>query len=320
MSTRKSTAFVYDDAFVTHDTGPGHPERPERASNTLAHLQAQEWFADLLQLPARNATEEEIAAIHPVAYQQRVRAACLDGQPFLDSMDVAISGESYDVALLAAGAPLALADAVVEGRAANGFALLRPPGHHAEAEEALGFCLFNNVAVLARYLQRRHGLERIAIVDWDVHHGNGTQHAFEEAPDVMYVSTHQYPYYPGTGGVDETGHGAGRGSIVNCPMTAGAGNTAYERAFAETIVPALDMFRPDALIISAGFDAHQDDPLAQINLTTAFYGWMTERLAEVADSHAGGRIISVLEGGYNLRRLAESAATHIDMLRDVASR
>ncbi|MBT8446214.1 MAG: histone deacetylase, partial [Gammaproteobacteria bacterium] len=196
MSTPDTTAFVYDEAFVTHDTGPGHPERPERASHTLKYLKAQDWFGELNQLSARNATEEEIAAIHPLSYQQRVRAACDDGLPFLDSMDVAISPESYDVALLAAGAPLALADAIMAGKAANGFALLRPPGHHAEASEALGFCLFNNVAILARYLQRQHGLDRIAIVDWDVHHGNGTQHAFEEAPDIMYVSTHQYPYYP----------------------------------------------------------------------------------------------------------------------------
>ena len=180
---------------------------------------------------------------------------------------------------------------------------MRPPGHHAEHDQAMGFCILNNVAILARYLKAVHGLDKVLVLDWDVHHGNGTQHTFEEDPSVLFASTHQYPFYPGTGAWSETGIGKGSGATLNCPMPAGSDDNDYEAAFMEKILPAIDQFKPEFIIISAGFDAHRDDPLGEINLSTGFYGWMTDRIMEMADKHAGGRIVSVLEGGYNLAML-----------------
>jgi len=309
-----TTAISYDPAFLRHDTGQGHPERAARLTHTWNHLRAQPWFADLAPVAPRSALMEDILAIHSGDYVKRARETCASGAPFLDSMDVSVCPESFDIAMLAAGTPLAIADEIAGGRTQNGFALLRPPGHHAEHEMALGFCLFNNVAILARYLQGQHGVDKILILDWDVHHGNGTQHAFEEDPSVLYVSTHQYPFYPGTGAAYEEGSGRGRGATLNCPMPAGSADADYEAAFMERILPKIEHYRPEFLIISAGFDAHQDDPLAQISLSTGFFGWMTERLMEMADRHAGGRIVSVLEGGYNLQKLPLCVAQHLATL------
>jgi acetoin utilization deacetylase AcuC-like enzyme len=309
-----TTGFSYDARFLDHDTGPGHPENPQRLTATLQHLRNQPWFGELAQVPARAALLEQVESVHHSAYIARARTTCAAGSPMLDSMDVSVSPDSFDVALLAAGTTLALADEVIAGRLRNGFALLRPPGHHAEKDMALGFCLFNNVAILARHLQKQHGLEKILILDWDVHHGNGTQHTFEDDPSVLYISTHQYPFYPGTGAWYEDGVGRGKGATLNCPMTAGSGNHDYEQAFMDRILPRINAFRPQFVIVSAGFDAHRDDPLAQIELSTAFYGWMTERILESADPHAGGRIVSVLEGGYNLKRLPECVAMHLQGL------
>jgi len=305
------TGFAYDVEFLAHDTGPGHPERPARASAIMQHLQPLDWFSGLTRYTPRPAERHWVETVHTDAYIRRAESACSAGRPFLDSMDVAISPRSYEVALLAAGAPLVLADALVAGEINNGFALVRPPGHHAEHDTALGFCLFNNVAILARYLQRQHGFDKIAIVDWDVHHGNGTQHTFESDPSVLYVSTHQYPYYPGTGAASERGEGRGKGTVVNCPMRAGATDSAYELAFMERIIPALEAYAPEVILISAGFDAHRDDPLAEINLSTAAFSWMSERVLEIADHRAGGRVISLLEGGYNLTRLGDCVAAHL---------
>jgi len=308
------TGFSYDKRFLDHLTGPGHPECPERASSIISHLEQQNWFSKLQRTAPIAADEKWIESIHSAAYRQRAKAACNNRQPHLDSMDVSISESSYDVALLAAGAALVLADEMIANRISNGFALVRPPGHHAEQDTALGFCLFNNVAVLARYLQISHGLEKIAIVDWDVHHGNGTQHSFETDPSVLYISTHQYPFYPGTGALSETGEGAGRGATLNCPMPAAASDQQYENAFRTKVLPALDKFAPDCVLISAGFDAHRDDPLAEINLSTEMFSWMTQRMLDVAEKSAEGRLISLLEGGYNLSRVAECVATHLDAL------
>ena len=309
-----ATGLIDDDRFLAHDTGPHHPERAARVGAIRHALAARSWFGELLHCAAVAADIAVIESSHTLAYIRRAARACAAGAPYLDTPDVAISALSYDVAVLAAGAPLVLADALVQGQISNGFAVLRPPGHHAEREAAMGFCLFNNVAILARYLQRQHGLDKIAIVDWDVHHGNGTQHSFEEDPAVLYVSTHQYPYYPGTGAAYETGSGRGRGTTLNCPMPAGATDSAYERAFGEEIIPKLDAFKPECVIISAGFDAHRDDPLADLQLSTRCFQWMTERLMEVAAQHAGGRLLSVLEGGYNLERLGDCVAAHVDRL------
>ncbi|MCC6707966.1 MAG: histone deacetylase [Gammaproteobacteria bacterium] len=309
-----TTGLIDDDRFLAHDTGAHHPETAARIGAIRQSLAAHADYAQLQRIEASAADISIIENSHSLAYVRRAARACASGAPYLDTPDVAVCEYSYEVALLAAGAPLALADAMVAGHIDNGFALLRPPGHHAEREAAMGFCLFNNVAILARYLQRQHGLDKIAIVDWDVHHGNGTQHSFEEDPSVLYVSTHQYPYYPGTGAAYETGTGRGRGATLNCPMPAGATDSAYERAFFEEILPKLEHFKPECVIISAGFDAHRDDPLADVQLSTSCFRWMTERLMEVAARHGGGRLLSVLEGGYNLERLGDCVSAHVERL------
>ena len=308
------TGFVYDDAFLKHDTGSGHPECQQRLQVTNAHLQSLDWFDCLVPLKAHRIDEAWLRTIHSKTYIKRAKKACEDGQSWLDSSDVSICRESFDISLLAAGAAVSLADKMIAGSLENGFVLARPPGHHAEQEQAMGFCLFNNVAILARYLQNRHGLGKILILDWDVHHGNGTQHSFEEDPSILYVSTHEYPYYPGSGAYSETGEGKGRGATLNCPMPAGSSDLDYELAFMQKILPAIDAFAPEFIIISAGFDAHVDDPLGHICLSTEFYRWMTWRLMEVAEKHCQGLIVSVLEGGYNLNALPLCVAEHLNVL------
>jgi len=309
-----TTGFLYDERFLDHHAGTGHPEKRERLISTMAHLQSQDWFAELERIAPRIADQTWIENVHSSDLVSRARNACERELPFLDVMDVGVSRDSFDVALLAAGGALELADKVVAGDVDNAFALCRPPGHHAEHNQALGFCLFNNVAIAARYLQKRHGLDKILILDWDVHHGNGTQHTFDEDPSVLYVSTHQYPYYPGTGAYSETGIGRGEGSTLNCPMPAGAGDEQYLAAFKEKILPRIDAFSPEFIIVSAGFDAHADDPLADIDLSTEFFGWMTSRLMEAAEKHCGGRMISLLEGGYNVDKLPLCVAEHLQVL------
>jgi acetoin utilization deacetylase AcuC-like enzyme len=309
-----TTGLIYDARFLEHDTGAGHPERPARLTAAMAALDAEAWRTQLLALSPSAADLRWIESIHRLDYIRRAEASCAAGAAFLDTADVAISRASYEIACLAAGAGLKLADALLAGQIDNGFAMVRPPGHHAEHAMALGFCVFNNVAILARYLQQQHGLDKIAILDWDVHHGNGTQHSFEEDPSVLYVSLHQYPYYPGTGSASETGRGRGRGATLNCPMPAGATDSAYERAFQEQVLPGLAQFRPEIILISAGFDAHRDDPLADVQLSTACYGWMTARVMEIAEQYAGGRILSLLEGGYDLQRTGECVVRHLAVL------
>ena len=299
---------------MSHHTGAGHPECAERLSVTMEHLSALPLYDELKHYEPLPVEQELIEANHSSAYLTRARQTCAGGSAFLDSLDVTVSEESYDVALKAAGATLALAEGVINEEISNGFALVRPPGHHAEHDQAMGFCILNNVAILARYLQTIHGLDKVLVLDWDVHHGNGTQHTFEEDPSVLFASTHQYPFYPGTGAWSETGIGKGRGATLNCPMPAGSDDKDYEAAFMEKILPAIDQFKPEFIIISAGFDAHRDDPLGEINLSTGFYGWMTDRIMEMADKHAGGRIVSVLEGGYNLAMLPLCIEEHLNAL------
>ncbi len=313
-SSKNKTAFVYDPSYLEHDTGRGHPERRERLEATMAHLDGQSWFNDLIKVAPRVAEREWIETTHASNYIGRVEEEIKRGVSHVDSPDVSVSEQSYDVALLATGAVLELTDKVMNGEVDNGFALVRPPGHHAEKSTALGFCLFNNAAIGARYMQKKYGVDRVMILDWDVHHGNGTQHTFEEDPSVLYVSTHQYPFYPGTGAYSENGIGCGQGSTLNCPMTAGSTDGDYEQAFKEKILPKIDEFKPEVVMISAGFDAHHDDPLGQINLSTEFYGWMSERMMEATDKHAGGRLVSMLEGGYDLNALAHCVDAHLQVL------
>ena len=309
-----TTGFLYDPSFLNHDTGPGHQECRERLLNTIEYLEDQPWFNELNKLKPRIAEPQWIESVHDGNYIHHAEETCQSGIAFLDSMDVTVCTASFDIALLAAGGTLVLADELIDGKINNAFALLRPPGHHAENSMALGFCLFNNIAILTRYLQINYGLDKILILDWDVHHGNGSQHSFEEDPSVLYISTHQYPFYPGTGAYTETGVGRGAGATLNCPMAAGSTDKDYEHAFVEKILPRIDKFKPEAILISAGFDAHSSDPLAQICLSTEFFGWMTERLMEKAEQYCEGRIISLLEGGYNLEMLPRCIGTHLSVL------
>jgi len=308
------TAYIYDPLFLSHDTGFGHPERSQRLTVAHDRLSAQEWFKSLHQCSPRKACPDIVRLVHDADYIDRVQQACESGASRIDSPDVSVCAESCEVALNATGSVLELADQVMAGDMDNGFAMVRPPGHHAEVAEAMGFCLFNSIAVSARYLQSRYGLERILILDWDVHHGNGTQHIFERDSSVFYISLHQFPHYPGTGSLAETGIGEGEGTTLNCPMSPGLGDHQYRQAFEEIILPRAKAFCPDAVLISAGFDAHRADPLGAINLENESYVWMTQMMMELADQCCEGRLISVLEGGYDLTALAESVTGHVRVL------
>jgi acetoin utilization deacetylase AcuC-like enzyme len=305
------TGLILDARFERHDTGPGHPERPERAARIRRILEERGVVGRSERLPLEAATDEQLARVHDPEHVRRVERACAEGALVVDSMDTTVCAESAAVARLAAGSLAALCRRVASGELARGFAAVRPPGHHAERDRAMGFCLFNNVAVAARELQVRHGLRRVLILDWDVHHGNGTQHLFEVDPDVFYFSVHQWPLYPGTGAREEAGLGAGRGATLNCPLPPGSGDEEFLGALRRELVPAADRFRPEFVLISAGFDAHRADPLADLAVTTEAYGEATRIALDIADRHAGGRVVSALEGGYDLEALSESVATHV---------
>jgi acetoin utilization deacetylase AcuC-like enzyme len=304
-----TTLLLTHEACLAHDPGAHHPESPARLKAVLAAL-GEPAFAQLARREAPRATLEQIALVHPGDFAKRLLAVVpQQGHAAIDA-DTVLSPGSGDAALRAAGACIAAVDAVMKGEAQNAFCAVRPPGHHAEPHHAMGFCLFNNVAIAAAHARRTHKIERVAVIDFDVHHGNGTQAAFEQDGTMLYASTHQMPLYPGTGAASERGVG----NIVNAPLRPMSGSEEFRKAFANIILPALDAFRPEFVIISAGFDAHRDDPLAQLMLVEADYAWATERLVEVAKKHAQGRIVSSLEGGYDLDALAASAAAHVAAL------
>jgi acetoin utilization deacetylase AcuC-like enzyme len=303
--------FIYHPDFLKHDTGIGHPERPQRLEALVQHLLGTPLWGQMVHLRPEPAALEWVHAIHPERYASMIKSLCHVGERILDEGDTHASKDSYDVALLAAGGVLTAVDEVMTGKLDRAFCAVRPPGHHAGTSTVMGFCLFNNVAIGARYAQRKYGIKRVAIIDWDVHHGNGTQEIFYEDNTVLYISLHQFPYYPGTGSTGERGAGPGEGFTLNCPMGAGSVETDYLNAFQTHIHPALRSFRPELLFISAGFDAHTDDPLAGINLTDETYAKMTKLLLEVTREDCEGRIVSVLEGGYNLQALARSATAHL---------
>ena len=310
-----ATAYLYDPVYLQHKTGWGHPEKPERLKSIHEAVTSAPYFKDLVMIRPSMPDMKYIEAIHSKSYIQRVKKEIEDdGISYLDSMDTGVCGDSYDVALQAVGGSLAMCDAIMEGKARNGFCAIRPPGHHAECDYAAGFCIFNNIAISARYLQSDHGIPRIAIVDWDVHHGNGTQHSFESDSSILYISLHQFPHYPGTGSDSEKGSGAGKGYTLNIPMRAGSGDAEYSLAFKNRIMPALHEFKPEALLISAGFDAHRHDPLSSIMLSSESYGLFTKMLMSVAERHSLGRVIAFLEGGYDLSSLAESVMQMMDAL------
>lgn len=300
------TAYLYDAIYLEHQTEWGHPERPERLTAIDKKLRDAPYYSKLLRVAPKKADYRYIELIHDRSYITRVQKEIERGESYLDSMDTSICGKSFEVALFAAGGGLAMCDAVMGGEAVHGFCAVRPPGHHAERDYAAGFCIFNNIAIAARYLQTVHKIGKIAIVDWDVHHGNGTQHSFENDSSVLYVSTHQYPYYPGTGSHRERGNGSGEGYTLNLPMEAGSGDEEYLEAFEKTVVPGLEDFGPEIILISAGFDGHRNDPLSAIGLSTETFYKFTKMLLDVAGTRCGNRIIAFLEGGYNLNALADS--------------
>jgi acetoin utilization deacetylase AcuC-like enzyme len=297
-----SVILIHTDRFAEHQTPPGHPERPERAE--VMDAVAARWRDKGAEIVApRAATSEQLARVHDRDYLRRISETSLKPQQ-LDP-DTYTSPESYEIALLAAGAAIDAVERVMAGSHRGAVAMVRPPGHHAERERAMGFCLLNNVAVAAAHA-RAEGAAKVAIVDYDVHHGNGTQHIFETDPHVLYVSTHQFPYYPGTGAADELGRQAGLGFTVNVPLEVGAVDEDYQTAFSHIVVPVLRQFEPDLIIASAGFDAHADDPLGGMRLSSAAFGAMTLELRGVAEECCRGRLVSVTEGGYDLHALASS--------------
>ncbi len=310
----RRVGLVLDPAFELHDTGPGHPERPARNVAIRERLETAGLAARCVRIPLASADDALLAAVHDEAHVRAVEAACARGDTVHDSMDTAIGPESARIARLAAGSLVALCRETVEGRLDAGFAVVRPPGHHAERDLAMGFCLFNNVAVAARWLRDRGGISRVAIVDWDVHHGNGTQHLFEEDPSVFYFSCHQMPLYPGTGRAGERGRGAGEGTTLNCPLAAGDGDAPFLATLSGPFARAMESFRPEFVLISAGFDPHERDPLGGLRVTTGAFAEATRIVRGIAERHAGGRLVSALEGGYDLEGLADSAAAHLEAL------
>jgi acetoin utilization deacetylase AcuC-like enzyme len=313
-----TTLLITHPCFIEHDTGPGHPERADRM-RAIDKVMSHEIFAglDRREAPLRDDAEQWIALAHSQDYIDMLKEARPEAGGMLVRVDpdTVLSPGSWEAALRAVGAGLLAVDEVMTRRASNAFCQVRPPGHHAEADRAIGFCFFNSIAIAGLYARKAYGAERIAVVDFDVHHGNGTQDIFWNDKDLFFGSTHQMPLYPGTGSMSETGVG----NIWNAPLRPGDGGEPFREAFESRILPALRNFGPDIVLISAGFDAHRDDPLANLELVESDYAWATQRLAEEADRHAGGRLVSLLEGGYNLTALARSAAVHVKVLMDAGS-
>jgi acetoin utilization deacetylase AcuC-like enzyme len=314
-SSVDEVGVVVDPCFEEHDTGPAHPERAERLAAIRAALRDADLGRRCRWLEPTAAGDDLLTLVHDPGYVRRVEQACSRGEGFLDSMDTAIGPASARIARLAAGSVVRLCGAVAKGAIDRGFAAVRPPGHHAERGLAMGFCLFNNVAIAARALQRHHGIARVLIVDWDVHHGNGTQHAFEEDPSIFYLSVHQFPLYPGTGRASERGRGAGEGTTRNLPLPPGSGDREFLAALEQGLDEAVS-FAPEFVLVSAGFDAHHRDPLAQLEVTTEAYRDATMLVRRLAETHGGGRLVSVLEGGYDLQALTSSVAAHLGALLD----
>jgi len=310
------TGLVYHPQYLEHDMGAGHPESPDRLRAIISRLELNGVLRRLVRIDPAPASDEWITQVHTASYVEALnRRAPTSGRVSLDP-DTSMSAGSLAAAYLAAGGALAAADAIVAGSVDHAFCAVRPPGHHAERDRAMGFCLFNNVAIVARYLQRRHAMARVLIVDWDVHHGNGTQHTFDNDPSVLFFSTHQYPFYPGTGRATETGEGRGAGTTINVPMSAGEGDDTYREVFQKVLMPVADTFQPDFVIVSAGFDAHKDDPLASMGLTEEGYADLTRMVVSIARRHSRGRLLSCLEGGYNLQALSVSVERHLLALLD----
>lgn len=307
------TGFVYHDDFLKHSTGSGHPERPERLVHLMQHLRNTEIYTSLVQIAARYSPLDWIEQIHPKYYIESIQNSCKNGLHYLDS-DTVVCADSYEIALLAVGGLVEACKSVVQRYVDNAFCAVRPPGHHAEPAKAMGFCLFNNVAIAARYLQNQFDVKNVCIIDWDVHHGNGTQAAFYEDSQVFYISIHQHPLYPGTGLSKEIGRGAGEGLTLNFPSPPGFGDGEYIEIFEQKISRAVREFHPDFILLSAGFDAHRNDPLANMSVTEAGFAALTRVVKGLAEECCAGRLVSALEGGYDLEALSLSVKEHLKVM------
>ena len=310
----RPTGIIFDATFIRHDPGPTHPESPDRYRALRKAFDTAGLFQKLTPVPVRPATDDDLHLCHTRAYLAAVRRDVARGSPMLSTGDTAIGEHTLEVATLAAGAAIAGVDAVMSGRVRNAFAAVRPPGHHANASRGMGFCVFSNAAIAARYARKIYGVQRVLIADWDVHHGNGTQDIFYEDPSIFFFSTHQSPWYPGTGAADETGAGSGKGTTMNCPFPAGAGRAEIVGAFRKKLIPAMAAYRPELVIVSAGFDSRRGDPLGRFVLNDEDFRELTEITMEIADSSANGRLLSILEGGYSLTGLAAAASVHVEAL------
>ena len=314
----KKTGFLYDERYLLHDTGPYHPEMAERLQVIYQGIESAGLLPHLTRIRARPADMKWIEAVHDPAYIRRFEEVCLSGHRTFDYPDNQMCSETFEIAQLAVGGILDTVDQIMEGKIDNAFCAVRPPGHHAEKKEAMGFCYFNNVAIAARYLQMRWSLTRVGIIDFDVHHGNGTQHIFEDDPTVFYYSMHEHPSFafPGTGRAFEKGTREGLGFTRNWPVLPGQGDREYKDVVKTDMIPAMEAFAPEFLLVSTGFDAHVDDAMSNVSLTTAGYSWIMAQLVALSQRIAGGRLISVLEGGYCLERLPELAGDHVRILLD----
>lgn len=313
-SSLSKTGLVSHSLYREHDPGEGHPECPARYDAALRGVAETVPAERLLPIEPRMATEDEIAFCHSRQYIDIVKRDVAGGFETLSTGDTNISDRSFGAAMMAAGGVMAAVDAVMAGRVANAFCAVRPPGHHAMSDRGMGFCIFNNVAIGARYIQKQHGVKRILIVDWDIHHGNGTQEIFYRDPTVFYFSTHQWPFYPGTGMADDTGLDGGKGFTLNCPFASGSGRTEIVGAFRERLVSAMKRFRPEFVMISAGFDARVGDPIGQATLKDGDFAELTDIVMGIAADYAGDRLVSALEGGYDLRGLASAVGAHVKRL------
>ncbi|MGA2403226.1 MAG: histone deacetylase [Syntrophobacteraceae bacterium] len=315
----RRTGFLYDERFLLHKTGPGHPEAPERLIVIHRALEEAGLLPKLIHIQAVPSKMKWIETVHAPRYIYRFEEACMLDLGELDGADNQICPQTYETALLAVGGILNSVDMLMEGKIDNAFCAVRPPGHHAETNKALGFCFFNNVAIAAKYLQTQWNVARIGIVDFDVHHGNGTQHIFEEDPNVFYYSIHEHPSfaYPGTGREFEKGSGPGLGATLNSTVLPGQGDEEYKRKMARGLIPAFEEFMPDVILVSAGFDAHAADDMSDIKLSTECFSWMMKLIFRMADQHSDGRLISVLEGGYSLEVLPELIRNHVQILLDL---
>ena len=312
---QSSTGFFFDSIFLEHKTSIGHPEKPERLVAIINHLQETGLYSELPHLSISPVSMQWLLKVHTSEYIDQVQQLCEQGSGYLDP-DTPVSEKSYEAALMAAGAVTSAIDAVMQGKIKNAFCAVRPPGHHAESDQARGFCIFNNVAIGACYIREKYKLPKILIVDWDVHHGNGTQHTFYDNPDVLYFSVHQYPFFPGTGAADETGAVLAKGSNINVPVPSGLSDSDYIDIFENQLKPAALEFSPDFVLISAGFDTHKSDPIGGMKMTEQGFAKLTSIVKDIANKCCDSRLVSVLEGGYNLDALASSVEAHIRVLME----